>query len=84
MTVTLAHKIVAYDKKTEWYAQEYDVPAQHFALVKRVAGVAKTDPDAVGNYPLSPSVAEEIARIIGITIDSKRFTFYLEPAPVDE
>lgn len=78
--MTIAHKIVAYDRLTELVASEHDVPAQKFDIVRQVAGVAPSDPEAIGNYRLSPPAAEEIGRIIGAPADTKRFDFYLEPA----
>jgi hypothetical protein len=79
--MTIAHKLVGYDRKTESVGAEYDVPAQKFDLVRRIAGVHPDDRDAIGNYPLDGPAAEEIAKLIGAPLDTRRMDFFLEPAP---
>jgi hypothetical protein len=79
--MTVAHKLVGYDRKTEGVAAEFDVPEQKFDVVRRIAGVSNDDREAIGNYPLNRPAAEEIAKIIGASIDSRRMDFFLEPSP---
>jgi hypothetical protein len=76
----LVHKLVGYDRNTEFVGAEFNVPDQKFDLVRRIAGVNRQkDPDAMGNYRLSRPEAEEIAKIIGASIDTKQYDFFLEP-----
>jgi hypothetical protein len=77
--MTIVHKLVGYDRQTEFVGTEFDVPDQTFERVRRIAGVSHQDPDAIGNYYLAPPAAEEVAKIIGASIDTKRFDFFLEP-----
>ncbi|HEY1504099.1 MAG TPA: hypothetical protein VGF92_07355 [Stellaceae bacterium] len=78
--MTITHKLVGYDKQSERVAAEYDVPEQKFDLVRRIVGVSHTDREAIGNYPLAAPAAEEVAKEIGLRLDTKRLDFFLEPA----
>jgi hypothetical protein len=76
-----SHKLVGYDRKTDWVAEEYDIPPQQFDVVRRVAGVASSDPSAAGNYPLDAPAAQEVGKIIGVSVDTKSMDYFLEPDP---
>lgn len=75
------HQVVGYDRDTERVGLEYGIPQQDFDKIKQIVGVASSDPDAVGNYEIDGPAVQEVARIIGEQLDTKRFDFFLEPVP---
>ncbi len=78
--MTVMHKLVGYDHDTEWVAAEYEIRAEDFDRIRRVVRIASTDPDAIGSYPLDAPTAQEVGRIIGADVDTRRMDFFLEPA----
>jgi hypothetical protein len=75
------HKLVGYDRVTEWVSDEIDLSPQDFDDVKRIVGITASDPDGIGCYPLSPPTAQEVGRKLGRILDTRRMDFFLEPAP---
>jgi hypothetical protein len=73
------HRLTGYDRTTELLSVEHDIPAEHLARAKRLAGVALDDPDAIGSYPLDRKQARRIAHLLGTKIDLDSCDFFLEP-----
>jgi hypothetical protein len=78
MSTSIFHRLVGYDRATQRVAAEHDISDHHLDFVKRVAGVARDDPEAALCYRLNSDQVREIAAVIGITIDADAFNFYLE------
>ncbi len=77
--MSVVHRLTGYDKKTEWLALEYDIPASKLRHAKELAGVRHEDIDAVGSYPLSISQARSLARLVNQMINVDRYSWFLEP-----
>jgi hypothetical protein len=73
------HRLVGYDRTTDRIKEQFDVPAEFPAEIKRIAGVADDDPEAAWSYPLSPNQAQAIARIICARIGAQGLEFFVEP-----
>jgi hypothetical protein len=78
--MTVTHKLVGYDRATEWVAAEYDLTPGDFEVIRRIVRVDPADADVIGNYQLDAPTAQEVGRIIGTALDTKRMDFFLEPA----
>ena len=77
--MTVVHRLVGYDRRSDRMRARRDIPPDLFAEAKRIAGVAPDDPDAAWSYPLSEAQAQAIAQLIGTEIDPSRLEFFLEP-----
>jgi len=82
MTRDIVHRLVGYDAATERIAFQRDIPRGKLPIVKHLARVAQTDPDAVGAYPLSTAQARDVAGILGIDLPREHLCFFLEPFAV--
>lgn len=77
--MTVVHRLVGYDRRTDRMRTRCDIPHNVLAEAKRIAGVAPDDPDAAWSYPLSAARARAMAQLIRAEIDPDHFEFYLEP-----
>jgi hypothetical protein len=73
------HRLTGYDRTTELLSTEHQVPIEHLARVKKIAGVGSDDPDAIGSYPLDREQAERISHLLGAEVDLDSCDFFLEP-----
>lgn len=80
----LGHQLVGYDAQSERQAVAVDVPAERFRDVAEIAGVAASDPDAIGCYPLTGDQVRRIADLVGVGALPARTTYFLEPAPAGD
>ena len=79
MSARAIHRLTGYDRTTELLSVEHEVPTEHLARVKKLAGVGPDDPDAIGSYPLDREQAERIAHLLGAKIDLDSCDFFHEP-----
>jgi hypothetical protein len=79
MTERIGHQLTGYDRKTQLLAVEYDVEPSRFKKIKKIAGVAADDPDAIGSYPLGRDQLRAISGLTGIVFDNDHYEFFLEP-----
>jgi hypothetical protein len=77
LSVRAVHRLTGYDRTTELLSAEHEIPAEHLARAKKIAGVGSDDPDAIGSYPLDQ--AERLAHLLGMKIDLDSCDFFLEP-----
>jgi hypothetical protein len=77
--MTTVHRLTGYDKKTERLVFEYDIPPSKLRRAKELANVPRDDPSAVGSYPLDPSQARHVARLINQMVNIDRYSWFLEP-----
>lgn len=56
--MTVVHRITGYDKRSEFIAQEFDVPSGRIGEVREIAGVSPEVDEIVGAYPLDPVAAQ--------------------------
>jgi|GEM_PF-1657725 hypothetical protein len=77
--MTVLHKIIGYDRRTEVIAGAYDVPAGTLVEIKQLAHVDASDENASGSYPIEPAALGRVAELIGEHLDHPRFEFFLEP-----
>jgi hypothetical protein len=82
MTRDVVHRLVGYDPITERVAFQHDIADSKLGIVKRIARVSQTDPDAVGAYPLSKAELRDLAGILGIKLPREKMDFFLEPFAV--
>jgi hypothetical protein len=77
--MTVVHRLVGYDRRTDRMKTRCDIPPDLLAEAKRIVGVAADDPDAAWSYPLSATKARAVAQLIGAEIDPRGVEFFLEP-----
>jgi len=77
--MTLAYKLVGYDRRTEFASATYDIPADKAADVRKAAGMNASE---VTDWPLDAGQARIIAQIIGQRLDLDQLDFFLEPHAV--
>lgn len=68
--------LVGYDCSA--LAVEYQIPPALEAEAKRLADIPADDPDVTGAYELKPAIADKIAKLISVKIDTKSCDFFLE------
>src|SRR5438105_4750376 len=59
----IIHRLVGYDRQTDWMRLRFDIPDQLMPEVKKNARVATDDPDAAWSYPLTEAKTRRIARL---------------------
>jgi hypothetical protein len=79
MTTATMHYITGYDRQTEELSVEHPVSPTDLAVIKEIAKVADTDPDALGSYPLSSAQLRAISAVIRAEFDTDRYDYFLEP-----
>jgi hypothetical protein len=79
MSACGVHRLTGYDRKTELLAIACDIPASDFLRAKEIARVGPDDPDAIGSYPLDQDQVNNIAKLLGSTVEVSRYDFFLEP-----
>lgn len=77
--MTVAHRITGYDRRTECLAMQRPVPHDVLAPIRALVGVPATDDDAIGSYPLDPSMVPAIARQLGAGLWPDLYDLFLEP-----
>ena len=77
--MNVVHRLVGYDRSSDWMKMRCDIPPDLIAEAKRIAGVAPDDPNAAWSYPLSARKAHAIAKLIGAEIYPDQLEFFLEP-----
>jgi len=78
MTQDIVHRLVGYDRTTDRIAFQRDIPLGKLEIVKRIAHVEETDPEALGAYELSREEARDVAGILDIALPGNMH-FFLEP-----
>lgn len=78
MNANIELRLVGYDKRTEFVSIEHIIPAKHFELARRTAGVGDDDPNVAYNYPLNRRQVAELAAMVGADIDPNSADFFLE------
>lgn len=78
--MTVAHKLIGYDKRTERPAFEHLVPVERFKEVRGLANVPPGDAEAIGAYPLTPVSARTISNRLGVSLNIDTYDWFLEPA----
>lgn len=73
----IVHQIVGYDASDRISFQR-DIPIGCMSAVKLVAHIPRSDPDALGAYPLSRAQASTIANVLHTSLP-KGVTFFLQP-----
>lgn len=76
--MTVIHRLVGYDPRTDAIASQHDIPSATLARVKRIAEVPSTDPDAADSYVLTAAQAREVAALLGVTLDARPMDYCLE------
>ena len=72
--MAVVYRLVGYDRKTERQAVRIDIPTRHVGYVKRTIGR-----DIIADHPLSPMQARDIAGVIGFSIDTNHYDYFIEP-----
>jgi hypothetical protein len=79
LSARAVHRLTGYDRTTELLSAEHEIPAEHLARAKKIAGVGSDDPDAIGSCRLDRGQAERLAHLLGMKIDLDSCDFFLEP-----
>ena len=74
----IIHRLVGYDRQTDWMRLRFDIPDGVMPDAKKIAKVPADDPDAAWSYPLTEAQTRRFARLIGVTADSREAEYYLE------
>jgi hypothetical protein len=77
--MSTAFRLVGYDKTSERMAVQHEIPYQHSAAAKDVAGLGSVADADLGNCELDPSQADFIGMLIHDSVDTYSFDYFLEP-----
>jgi hypothetical protein len=72
-----------YDPKTECVAFEKDVPRKLLPMARGIAGVPRTETDAIYEFELTPMKAGDLGGFLGTMIDVDRLLFFFEAFDLD-
>lgn len=75
----LIYRLVGYDRATGRIVEKHSVPAKEVHYAKKVAGLDPSNPELIGDTPLTDSQAKDIAGVIHAQIDTVRHEYFLEP-----
>ena len=76
--MSVVHRLVGYDRRTDQARERFDIPEGLLAEAKRIAQVPADDPDAAWSYRLSLRQAGKLAQLIGVIPDFQGAEFFLE------
>jgi hypothetical protein len=71
-------KIIGFGRASDRIEVEVDIPATALRTVMAIAEVPAGDPDLVGTYPLDERQTAMIADAVEVTVDPRKFTYFLE------
>ena len=77
--MSVIYRLIGYDPKTEMLAIRHDIPAEKVGQAKRVAGINIDDDTYLGDRKLDPQQAQQIAKLIGTSVRTDWYDFFLEP-----
>jgi hypothetical protein len=78
-TMSVAHRITGYDKRTQFLAVEYGILDPLIPKAAAIENIPSEDSDAIGAYPLAADQAVSIARLANTSIDFDRYDWFFEP-----
>jgi hypothetical protein len=76
--MTVKHRLIGYDRRTDRMKQSFDVADQLLPAAKRIAHVPEDDPEAAWSYPLANEQVRQVADLIGAEVDPESAEFFLE------
>ncbi len=77
--MTIVHRVTGYDKTTEIIAQEFDVPSDRIAELRKLANVDPRIREIVGAYPLDQSAAQVVRERFNFGMLIDRCDWFFEP-----
>ncbi|WP_431855307.1 DUF7683 domain-containing protein [Azospirillum sp.] len=75
----MEHRLTGYHRSTDGMAVSYPIPRTSVWRAAAIANVPATDPEAIGSYPLDQAQADELAWLIGATLDHAQHEHFMEP-----
>jgi hypothetical protein len=76
--VTATWTLRGFDRRTEFVACETDIPGEMLEAVRGIVPPKEDDPDFVDPVEITPDQAERLAAILGATVDTSRFDYFVE------
>lgn len=77
--MSVAYRLVGYDKNTERLVVSFDVPRQSVAQAKCIAGITLDDGE-LGDWELDPRQAQEMGQLLAAPVDTNSCDFFFEPS----
>ncbi len=77
--VSVAHRVVGYDRTTDRVAFEQNVPQFLDSLAQKVAEVGDDDPTAAFSYVLRDRQLTAFSFLLGLKVEGDRLEYFLEP-----
>lgn len=76
--MNVGHRVIGYDKVSEWLALEHCVPTVRVAEARRVAEALADVAAASGAFPLGAAAALQPSEMLGYPMSTERYDWFLE------
>jgi hypothetical protein len=78
---SIAHSVMAYDRRTEELASEQPIPLFLDSLALKIAEVPEEDVYGAASYPLTPKAVDTFHFLLGLDADLQRRDYFIEASP---
>ena len=76
--MTVKYHLRGFDKRTEYEAVDFDIPASMLEIVHALVPQADKDTDFDDPHELTSDQAIRVADVLGVTVDPDRIDYYVE------